>query len=237
MAEQEVVKHTKKIYKIWNSKEHSFWHKTKEFVVEILIIVFAVSLSIWFHSWSEHRHEQKQVKTFLLGIKKDIAEDINEAKTVIQSFKESEAIYTYFYNLRKNIPPNPDTLKSMLPAINNNNFLRPNLTRFNSFSSAGKITNIEDDSLAISILELYQENLAKLKSSENYWLTTHKELQAYMMNNVKDVDDDLAQWEVLITPKGKYLSKKLIPWDQLYDRYDEFIKLGESIIKQIEEKY
>jgi hypothetical protein len=125
----------------------------------------------------------------------------------------------------------------MLPAINNNNFLRPNLTRFNSFSSAGKITNIEDDSLAISILELYQENLSKLKSSENYWLTTHKELQAYMMNNVQDIDDDLAQWEVLITPKGKYLCKKLIPWKQLYDRYDEFIKLGESIIKQIDEKY
>jgi len=34
MAEQEVAKHTKKIYKIWNSKnkEHSLWHKTKIFL-------------------------------------------------------------------------------------------------------------------------------------------------------------------------------------------------------------
>src|SRR4051812_19152197 len=47
MAELEVVKHTKKVYKIWNSKEHSFWHKAKEFLIEIFIIVFAVSLSIW----------------------------------------------------------------------------------------------------------------------------------------------------------------------------------------------
>jgi hypothetical protein len=58
-----------------------------------------------------------------------------------------------------------------------------------------------------------------------------------MMNNVKDIDDDLAQWEVLITPKGKYLCKKLIPWNQLYDRYFDFIKLGESIIRQIDAKY
>ena len=234
MAEQEVVKHTKKLYKIWNSKEHSFWHKTKEFLVEILIIVFAVSLSIWFHSWNEHRHEQKQVKTFLLGIKKDIRQDIDEAKTVIKSFKEFNVVYTYFYCLRKNIPPNADSLKMLLPAIYNNNFLRPNVTRFNSFSSAGRITNIEDDSLAINILELYHENISKLKSSENYWLATNKELQEYIMNNVKDIDDDLSQWEVLTTPKGKYLCKKLIPWKQLYDRYEDFIKLGESIIRQIE---
>ena len=61
MAEEEVAKHTKKIYSIWNSKEHSFLHKLQEFFLEILIIVFAVTLSIWFHSWSEHKHEQKEV--------------------------------------------------------------------------------------------------------------------------------------------------------------------------------
>jgi hypothetical protein len=42
---------------------------------------------------------------------------------------------------------------------------------------------------------------------------------------------------VLTTPKGKYLCKKLIPWKQLYDRYEDFIKLGESVIKQIDVKY
>ena len=48
MAEQEVIKHTKKAYSIWGSKNSPF-HKIKEFVVEIFIIVFAITISIWFH--------------------------------------------------------------------------------------------------------------------------------------------------------------------------------------------
>jgi hypothetical protein len=65
MAEQEIIKHTKKVYKIWNSKEHSRWQKIKEFFIEILIIVFAVTISIWLHNWSEHRNQQEDVKVFL----------------------------------------------------------------------------------------------------------------------------------------------------------------------------
>jgi hypothetical protein len=30
MAEDEVIKHTKKIYKLWTSKEHSIWHKISD---------------------------------------------------------------------------------------------------------------------------------------------------------------------------------------------------------------
>ena len=71
MAEQEVIKHTKKVYKIWGSKEHSFRQKVKEFFVEVFIIVFVITLSIWFHNRSEHSKEQEEVKHFLLGLKSD----------------------------------------------------------------------------------------------------------------------------------------------------------------------
>ena len=78
MAEQEVIKHTEKVISIVKDPSHSIWHKIKEFITEILIIVFAISLSIWFHNWSEHRNEQAQVKTFLLGLKNDISSDIHD---------------------------------------------------------------------------------------------------------------------------------------------------------------
>jgi hypothetical protein len=32
MADQEISKHTKKVYKIWNSKEYKWQHKLKEFL-------------------------------------------------------------------------------------------------------------------------------------------------------------------------------------------------------------
>ncbi len=69
MAEDEIIKHTKKIYKTWFNKEFPFWHKISEFLIEILIIVFAVTISIWFHNLSEHKHQQEDVKQFLVGFK------------------------------------------------------------------------------------------------------------------------------------------------------------------------
>jgi len=45
--QEEVAKHTEKIYKTIKSREHSLAEKFKEIVIEILIIVFAVTLSIW----------------------------------------------------------------------------------------------------------------------------------------------------------------------------------------------
>src|SRR5689334_13378541 len=79
--EHEVASHAKKIYGTVKNPNHSLWEKTKDILVEIFIIVFAVTLSIWFHSWSEHRHEQKEVKEFLKGLRDDLAEDIKQLHT------------------------------------------------------------------------------------------------------------------------------------------------------------
>jgi hypothetical protein len=90
MADQGVIKHTK-IYKIWNSKEHGFWHKAKEFVLEIVIIVFAVSLSIWLHGRSEHAHQQEDVKEFMLGIRSDLQNDQAEMKEDREMYIKNKA--------------------------------------------------------------------------------------------------------------------------------------------------
>jgi hypothetical protein len=63
MAEQEVIKHTKKIFTVWNSSK-GFWHKLWEFFLEIFIIVFAISLSIYLHDSSEKKHQRHETKEF-----------------------------------------------------------------------------------------------------------------------------------------------------------------------------
>ncbi len=95
MAEQEVIKHTRKIYKTWFSREHSFWHKLSDFLVEIIIIVFAVSISIWFHNRSEHAHEQEEVKAFLLGLKSDLLQDIKEMQNDKEAYQDQANIFSY----------------------------------------------------------------------------------------------------------------------------------------------
>jgi len=97
--QDEITKHTRKAYKAWKHPQHSPWEKVKEIIIEICIIVFAVTLSIWLHSWSEHRHEQDEARAFLKDLKDDLQSDIKElAEQKAQLTKSIEA-FTYLYNL------------------------------------------------------------------------------------------------------------------------------------------
>ena len=110
MAEQEVAKHTKKIYKIWNSKEHSFWNKTKDFLIEIFIIVFSISISIWLHDKSEHSHQQKEVKEFLLGLREDLLADIHEMNDDKESYLNQDKTFNYIASVKPNQTLSVDSL-------------------------------------------------------------------------------------------------------------------------------
>lgn len=238
MAEQEVIKHTKKVYEIGNSKEHSFWHKVKELVIEIFIIVFAVSLSIWLHSWSEHRREQKEVKIFLLGLKSDISEDIRETKGLIKTYKNYGESYRYLSNLTAaNSHAKNDTLTDVLKGLFSNAYLRPNISRYSGFSASGRLLNIENEKLSQDILNFYQELIPRIKSSENGYIDKNRQLQNYLIDNVSDYKSDLSKVKVLMTPKGKILCELLIPAEQLFERYNDFINAGNEIINLIDEEY
>lgn len=237
MAELEAIKHIKKIEEIATNKENSTLKKIKEIALEIFIIVFAVSLSIWLHGWSEKRHEQEEVKRFLIGLKYDIQEDTKLTKGIIKKYQNFGKLYSSLHNLDKQKPYNQDSLKKQLSLLNQNIYLRPNIYRFNGFVSSGKIGNIENDSLSLNILRFYQETLSEVNTSESFWLSNQKKLRNYLEENLNDPESIEDNWRVLTAPKGKQLTKSLIPVNQLYERYNNVIKSGEIIIKQINEEY
>jgi hypothetical protein len=75
MAELEVAKHGKNVIHLMGKKEHALAHRLREIAIEIAIIVFAVSMSIWLHGLSEHYHQQQEVRTFLVGLRADLKDD------------------------------------------------------------------------------------------------------------------------------------------------------------------
>lgn len=237
MAELEVIKHTQKMHEIVTKKDHSFLEKVKELGLEIFIIVFAVSLSIWLHGWSEHRHEQEQVEKFLTGLKSDIQSDVDDSKAIIKEYQEFGKIYGSLSALDQNKPFDQESLKKQLPYINANIYLRPKVYRFNGFVSSGRIGNIENDSLSLNILKFYQVTIPEVDASESGWISRQKKLQNYLEENLNNPESITDNWKVLSTPKGKQFTKKLIPWNQIYERYNNLIKSGETIIKQIDEEY
>src|SRR5215467_7037482 len=101
MAEEEVIKHTKKIFGLWTSKK-SFWHKVRELVQEIIIIIFAITVSIYFHDRSELKHQRHETREFLVGLRQDLQTDILEMNKDKNSFQQSGKAFLYITSRRLN---------------------------------------------------------------------------------------------------------------------------------------
>ncbi len=238
MAEQEVSKHTKKIYKIWHSDEHSIWHKVKEFFIEIVIIVFAVSLSIWLHDWSEHRHQQNEVKEFLIGLKSDLNNDIIEMGQDKLSYQGSENAYAYLANLKFKELIKKDSLDIHRAFFFNLIGLVPNNSRFEGFKSSGKIGNIENKTLQNDIMDLYQENIPSLLNTTNYVSNSKQELISYIRNNrVRTNDSTNNVMQVFKSEVFYNAANNLRDMSVVFERYDTCIFKMKRIITTIDMQY
>lgn len=165
--EEELAKHTKKIYHTMKTPGHSFWEKGKEVAIEIFIIVFAVTLSIWFHNWSDHRHEEKETTEFLQGLKDDLSKDIQLLEENKQTIIGVDSNFMFLQTLYKS--KSIDTASDRLIAHYLNFSLigtHPHVGRYEGFKSSGKIGTIENDSLKQKILVYYQQTLPDLGDVE-----------------------------------------------------------------------
>ena len=238
MADQEVIKHTKKVYKIWNSPTHGFWHKLREFLVEIIIIVFAVTLSIWLHDRSEHNHQQKEVKEFLLGLRQDLLSDIKEMKEDRRSYTLQGQAFSYIYNVKMGGAIHQDSLKKYQQWLFNTTRLQQNNGRFEGFKSSGKIGNIEDEKLQNNIMDLYQENIPSLLASSDAYIHWKLQLFDYAVKNRRRLNDSAYNTPaILLQDEGHNLSVYLASPNEIIHRYNLCIEKMGTIVKEIEEKY
>ncbi len=238
MAEQEVIKHTKKIYKVWNSKEHSFWAKVKEFVLEILIIVFAVSLSIWLHGQSEHAHQQKEVKEFLLGLQADLINDRAEMGADRERFILSGMAFSYLRTLKLNEAVNIDSIKKYRDVLFNSTGLIPNSGRFEGFKSAGKIGTIENKVLQNEIMNLYQENIPFLITQTDYYNAGKRKLNDFFTKNLQRTENGANNFISLLGNEEVYnMGDELKETKNIIEQYNKCIKNIDQINKLIDEEY
>lgn len=238
MAEQEVIKHTKKIFTVWNNKNLSLWKKVADFLLEIIIIVFAVSLSIWLHGKSEHRHEQKVVKEFLLGIKEDLQNDITEMEEDKKLFRRQNTAFSYFSKIKLGEKLNKDSLNRYQKEAFNILGLIANSGRYEGFKSSGKLGNIKNLKLQNAITDLYQETFPKLLTSTQYTTVLKLKLQDYIIDNIKRTTDSTNNLElILLSDKANFLMQSLSFIKQIDDRYNECLALSKQIIELINIEY
>lgn len=237
MAEQEVIKHTKKIFGIWKTG-NSFLHKLSDFLLEIFIIVFAITLSIYFHDQSELRHQRRETKEFLLGLREDLKTDTIEMTDDKESYMKAGYIFKYIISRKLKEALNADTVNKYGNWITNATGLIPNNGRFEGFKSAGKIGNIENKDLQNNIMDLYQENIPSLIKSTDYYTARKQQLLEYLAINVKRITDNSTNLLTVLASDPVYnLSNTLTFIGEITQRYDSCISKARSIINEIDKEY
>ena len=236
MAEQEVAKHTKNLLGAATGT-HPLAHKLREIALEMAIIVFAVSISIWFHSMGEHRHEQAQVRTFLLGLKRDIRSDMAQLDTVVAFHHKADQHYAWLAALDPAATPDAGPFEATYRFIGSNNFLIPRQGRYEGFKSAGKLTSIEDDRLLERITELYDYDIPKFKLSSGGWLGQHGKLLDFMGQATQEDDSVKARYRAITSRQGNLLLRKMVTYPQLYERASALQAEAAAIVRAIDEAY
>ncbi len=209
MADQEVAKHTKKVFSLLAQDQHSFWHKVREILLEILIIIFAVSMSIWLHAIGEHRHEQQQVKTFLLGLKNDLQVDIEGTRKTIQRFRQASDQFKYLASLDPAATPDAEKFDIALEAMELplfDVFYRKG--RYDSFKTSGRLANIENEALLEDIVLFYESGTNATHLTVQYW-NANRELLKNYIDNGADAGGAAARFKLIVAPKGKRLTKAM----------------------------
>jgi hypothetical protein len=166
--QEEVTKHGKKIYRTIKSPSHSTAEKIKDIIIEIAIIVFAVTLSIWLHGRTEHRHEQVEVSTFLKGLKADLQQDIvllERNRDVAIRLDSSYRFLLAIASQKVAAPADSNIYRNLYFDLR---VTRPSIGRYEGFKSSGKIGLIEDDSLKQNILAFYQQTIPGLVYGEEF---------------------------------------------------------------------
>ena len=241
MPEHDIAKHTKAVYKAWNSPYMGWKHKLREVLIEIAIIVFAITLSLFLERWREHQREKEIEKQFLTGLKKDLLNDIQQAKQDSARYQSLITHWKYFINTGTGkIKVNTDSMNDYKESLYNSTSFVANSSRFEALKSSAQFGVIEHEELKNSILDLYQQQIESLHGTTQLIEKLKQDrLDYYLQDNLvvaNNNTDNLA--ELLKVPRVQnYLVAGLDLARQIIEEYHSVMQQSREIIQRINDQY
>jgi hypothetical protein len=131
---------------------------------EIILVVIGILIALGINNWNENRKTEEQIKQFLISLKSDLRNDLNEIKIVTEAQfmrynRITEAIELSKKPNLKSIILN-DSIKYYNPGSNFTFF--PTVGSYNAANNAGLIDNINKEELKRSMLNLYEHLYARV---------------------------------------------------------------------------
>jgi hypothetical protein len=191
MSELEVVKHTRNLLQIAKKKGH--WrHKAADIGLEILIIVFAITLSLLVERWREGQQERKLEHNFLSSLRNDLKADAEQLKSDSISYTHLRKAFSYYRQIyEKGVVLNADTANHRIGFLYNGIEFVPASSRYEALKASGKLDVIENKNLQVDIVNLYQMSIPTLRASTSYF-----------NNVVKYKLGDLIDHSLIVTKNG-----------------------------------
>jgi len=194
MAEEEKIReHAKHALQALTDKTKKWKDRIKDFIWEVFIILVAVNITIWFHNWSDKRHEKRDMALYLNTIKLELEDNKKMfEETVIQL--QPSVRYANYLRTHDKKTLNADTIKFYAQYYFTANTIRIKTNAFDMFKTSGNMRLVDDKELLLSIWEIYAK-LADIEQAFNSFMQLKldnmiKESQLYSLYDIASLSDE-----------------------------------------------
>ena len=185
MAEDEIVKHTRAVYKAWKNPNTGWQQKFREIVTEVLIITFAISLSVWLHNLSDRYNERKEERAFLSGLRIDLQGDLDNALSSKLFYNNAFSGFAYFDSVSRGAPFSQDSVIKYQPIFFSHTHLDAHYSRYEALKASGKFDIIENKDLLNKIILLHESTFKRAESLDAYYYEFSQRLCNYVQEHAE----------------------------------------------------
>jgi hypothetical protein len=239
MAEEEKINHhAKQALRSLTNKKKKWKERIKDFLYEIFIIIVAVSITLWFHNWSEKRHDRVLEKNFLIGTRNDLEK---VRRNLDNGIAELQPMLNYYNTVWKQI--NEHKINKAFVDTNSWNlvhrvpFIYDN-SRFESFKSSGYLRLIENDSLSNVIANLYTALFPTYTALEKT-VYDERQRQFAIIGSKAPIDSSgtIHISDILNNPEVKFqIMYQKVALAEFKYHYHQYSQKVEEVIKEIEKE-
>ena len=237
MSSHEVIKHSRKVFGVFKNNNLKLSHKIGEIFVEIIIIVFAISLSLFLERWRQNKDERDLERKFLQGLKTDLATDLQELRSASAKWISMKEAANYFLKPQDKILWSSDSVNFHAYKLFHNVYFFPNTNRYEALKSTGKIEVIENEQLRNDVIDLYQTKIPDLEQQKNFFNDfLNTQVRDFLIHNFRrDSNNNVVIDKSFFTGvEIKNILSFYSDLDDVLKRSDATISASEKILTEID---
>lgn len=229
----------KEVVAISKDKTKKWQTKVLEILLEIGIIVFAVTLSIWLHNWSDSNKDREEEREFLAGLKGDLQADMVEMRSDSAYYRLEQKAVGYFLRIGAGEAISKDSMYFYRDMLFGDAQIYPRSSRFEALKGSGRMGIIRNKQLMLHITDLYSKDFPEIERRNDFvnslresalipFVDSHLQMDAAGNETNWQELLRMSQMRLMVTAQGTILNNIVV--------YGIGLKKCEDIIREIDEQ-